>query len=113
MCSVWLEISISSNSCQYSFVIASVGFNTSIDHITIQHTPTCVENCFHSKVLYNCRSTFYQMSCTLGYNSENSVFSQRWTNYFAMNRCLSCAITITIYTINRDALILFKQKKMS
>ena len=41
MCSVWLKNSISYNSCQYSFVIASVGFN--IDRVTTQHTPKCVE----------------------------------------------------------------------
>ena len=41
MCSVWLKNSISYNSCQYSFVIASVGFN--IDRVTTQHTPECVE----------------------------------------------------------------------
>ena len=41
MCSVWVKNSISYNSCQYSFVIASVGFN--IDRVTTQHTPKCVE----------------------------------------------------------------------
>ena len=49
MCYVWLKISISNNSCQYYFIIASVGFN--IDHATSQHTPTCacVEKCTDSK----------------------------------------------------------------
>ena len=42
MCSGWLKNSISYNSCQYSFVIVSVGFN--IDRITTQHTSKCVEN---------------------------------------------------------------------
>ena len=60
MCSVWLKISISNNSCQYSFVIASVGFN--IDRATTQHTPKCIENCSDSKVSYNCLSNFNQMT---------------------------------------------------
>ena len=69
---VWLKNSISYNSCQYSFVIASVGFN--IDRVTTQHTPKCVENCSDRKVSYNCLSNFYQIFCNLGYNSENNVF---------------------------------------
>ena len=48
MCSLWLKISISYNSCQYSFVMASVGFI--IDRVTTQHTPKCVENCSDNKV---------------------------------------------------------------
>ena len=51
MCSLWFKISISYNSCRYSFVIASVGFN--IDRVTTQHAPKCVENCFDNKVSYN------------------------------------------------------------
>ena len=69
MCSVWLKNSIS---CQYSFVIASVGFN--IDRVTTQHTPKCVENCSDRKLTYNSLFNFYQIFCTLGNNSENSVF---------------------------------------
>ena len=72
MCRVWLKNRISYNSCQYSFVIASVGFN--IDRVTTQHTTKCVENCFDRNVSYNCLSNFYQIFCNLGYNSENSVF---------------------------------------
>ena len=72
MCSVWLKNSISYNSSQYFFVIASVGFN--IDRVTTQHTPKCVENCSDGKVSYNCLSYFYQIFCNLGYNSENNVF---------------------------------------
>ena len=72
ICSVWLKNSISYNSCQYSFVIASVGF--SIDRVTTQHTPKCAENCFDRKVSYNCISNFYHIFCNLGYDSENSVF---------------------------------------
>ena len=63
---------ISYNSCQYSFVIASVGFN--IDYVTSQQTPKCVEICSNRKVSYNCLSHFYQIFCNLGFNSENSVF---------------------------------------
>ena len=72
MCSVWLKNNISYNSCQYSFVIASVGFN--IDRVTTQHTPKCVENCSDRKVSYNYLSNFYQIFCNLGFNSENSDF---------------------------------------
>ena len=87
MCSVWLKNSISYNSCQYSFVIASVGFN--ID----KHTPKCVENCSDGKVSYNCLSNFYQIFCNLGYNFETTFFSQLCTDYFIMNQCLACAQT--------------------
>ena len=72
MCIVLLKISISNNSCQYSFVIASVAFN--IDRVTTQHTPKCVDNCSDSKGSYNCLSNYYQIFCSFGYNSENSVF---------------------------------------
>ena len=74
-CSVWLKISISNNSCPYFFVIASVGFN--IGSITTQHTPKCVEHCYAIKVSDNCLSSTCQIFCNLGYNSENSVFSQQ------------------------------------
>ena len=50
MCSVWLKNSIFYNSCQYSFVIASVGFN--IDRVTTQHTPKCVKNEHLYETLY-------------------------------------------------------------
>ena len=43
MCSLCQKIGISYNSCEYSFVFASVGFN--IDRVTTQHTPKYVENC--------------------------------------------------------------------
>ena len=74
MCSLSLKIRISYNSCQFSYVIACVGFN--IDRSTTEHTPTCVENCSNTKVSYNCLSNFYQFFYNLGYNSENSVYSQ-------------------------------------
>ena len=47
MCNVWLKVSISNNSCQYYFVITSVGFN--IDRVTTQHTLKCVEICSNSE----------------------------------------------------------------
>ena len=72
MCSVWLKNSISCNFCQYSFVIASVGFN--IDRVTTQHTPRCVENCSDRKVSYSCLSNFYQIFCNLSYNSKKAFF---------------------------------------
>ena len=94
MCSVWLKNSISYNSCQYSFVIASVGFN--IDRITTQHTPKCVENCSDRKVSYNCLSNFYRSSVTSLLTPKTAFFSQLCTDYFLMNLCLSCAQTVTI-----------------
>ena len=48
MCSLRQKISISYNSCRYSFVIAFVGFN--IDRVTTQHTPKCAEHCSGNKV---------------------------------------------------------------
>ena len=62
MCSVWLKNSISYDSCQYSFVIASVGFN--IDRVTTQHTPECVENCSDCKVSLIVYLTFTRSSVT-------------------------------------------------
>ena len=94
MCSVWLKNSISYNSCQYSFVIAYVGFN--IDRVSTQHAPKCVENCFDRKISDNYLSNFHQIFCNLGFNSENRVFSQLCTDYFLMNLCLSCAQTVTL-----------------
>ena len=70
-----LKISILSNYCRYSFVIASVGFI--IDRVTTQHTPKCVKKCSDNKVSYNCLTNFYQFLYKLGYNFENSVFFQR------------------------------------
>ena len=64
----WLKLRISNNSCQYSLVIAVVGFN--IGRVTTQQTPTCVENCPDSKVSYICLSKIYQIFGNLGYNSE-------------------------------------------
>ena len=74
MCNLWQKISISYNSCRFSVVIASVGFN--IDRKTKQHTPKCEENCSDNKVSHNGPSNSYQIFCKLGYNSENSVFFQ-------------------------------------
>ena len=78
MCSVWIKISISNSSCQYSIVIASVCFN--MDRVTTQHTPKCVENGSDSKVSYNCLPNFYQIFC-------NSVITLKTA--FFLNRGLS------------------------
>ena len=67
MCSLWQKIS--DNSCRYSFVIASGGFN--IDRVTTQHTPKCVENFSDNKVSDNYPSNFNQIISKLSYNSEN------------------------------------------
>ena len=94
MYSVWLKISISYNSCQYSFVIASVGFN--IDRVTTQHTPTCVENCSGRKVSIIVYLTFTRSSVTSVITLKTTYFSQLCTDYFVMNLCLSCAQTVTL-----------------
>ena len=74
ICSVWLKHSISYNSCQYSFVIASVGFN--IDRVTTQHTPKCVENCFDRKVSIIVYLTFIRSSVTSVITLKTACFSQ-------------------------------------
>ena len=96
MCSVWLKNSISYNSCQYSFLIASVGFN--IDRVTTQRTPKCVENCSDRKVSYNYLSNFYQIFCNLGFHSENSVF-------FSTVHCLFSYESMFVVCTDRDALV--------
>ena len=94
MCSVWLKNSISYNSCQYFFAIASVGFN--IERVTTQHTPKCVENCSDRKVSIIIYLTFTRSSVTSVLTLKTAFFSQLCTDYFLMNLCLSCAQTVTI-----------------
>ena len=80
MCGVWLKNSISYNSCQNSFVIASVGFN--IDRVTTQHTPKCVEYCFDRKVSINVYLTFTRSSVTSVITLKTAFFSQLYNDYF-------------------------------
>ena len=94
MCSLWQKNIISYNSCRFSVVIASVGFN--IDRVTTQHTPKCAENCSDNKVCCNCPSNSYQIICNLGYNSENSVFFSTVDKLFVLKRCTPCAETVTL-----------------
>ena len=96
MCSLWQNISISYNSCGFSVVITSVGFN--IDRVTTQHTRKCAENCADNKVSYNCPSNSYQIFCKLGYNSESSVF-------FLNRRQIICFETVYSMCTDCDALI--------
>ena len=91
MCTVWLKNNIFYNSCQYSFVIASVGFN--IDRVTTQHTPKCVENRKVSIIIY---LTFTRSSVTSVLTLKTAYFSQLCTDYFLMILCLSCAQTVTL-----------------
>ena len=95
ICSVWLKNSISYNSCQYYFVIASVGFN--IDRVTTEHTPKCVENCSDRKVSYNCLSNFIRSSVTSVITLKTACFSQLCTDYFVRN--------LFVMRRDRDALI--------
>ena len=70
----WLKNSISYNSCQYSFVIASVSFH--IDRVTTQHTPKCVENCSDRKVSIIIYLTFTR-------SSEISVLTLKTACFFS------------------------------
>ena len=94
MCSLWQKISISYNSCRFSVVIASVGYN--IDLVTTQHTPNCAENCSDNKVSYNCLSNSHQIFYKLGYYSENGVFFSTVDKFFVLKRCIPCAQTVTL-----------------
>ena len=94
MCTVWLKNSIFYNSRQYSFVIASVGFN--IDRVTTQHTPKCVENCSDRKGSIIIYLTFTRSSVTSVLTLKTAFFSQLCTDYFLMILCLSCAQTVTL-----------------
>ena len=91
---VWLKNGISYNSCQYSFVIASVGFN--MDRVTTQHTLKCVENCSDRKVSIIVYLTFTRSSVT-------SVISLKTAGFF-----LNCALIIyyklCLFCTDRDAL---------
>ena len=96
MCSVWLKNSISYNSCQYSFVIASVGFN--VDRVTTQHTPKCVENCSDRKVHIIIYLTFTRSSVTSDLTRKFSVFFSSVHSLFSYeSRFVVCT--------DRDALI--------
>ena len=75
MCSVWLKNSISYNSCQNSFVIASVGFN--IDRVTTQYTPKCVENCSDNKVSIIVLLTPIKFSVSSVITLKTAVFFNR------------------------------------
>ena len=68
------KISILHDFCQNSRLFASVGFT--IDRVTIQHTPNCLEICSDCKVSHICLSNLTQIFCNLGYNFENSVISE-------------------------------------
>ena len=96
MCRVWLKNSISYNSYQNYFVIASVGFN--IDRVTTQHASKCVENCSDRKKCHiNVYLTFTSSSVTSVITLKTAFFfSQLCTDYFVMNLCLACAQTVTL-----------------
>ena len=95
ICSVWLKNIISYNSCQYSFVIASIGFN--IDRVTTQHKPKCVENCSDRKVSIIVYLTFTRFFVTSLITLKTACISQLCTDYFVMSLCLMCT--------DREALI--------
>ena len=99
MCSLWQKISISYNSCRFSVVIASVGFN--IDRVTTQHTPNCANNCSDNKVLYNCLSNSYQIFYKLepslaALYKVHSVFFSAVDKLFVLKLCILYAQTVTL-----------------
>ena len=57
------KMSILYDFCGNSRLIASVSFT--IDRVTTQYTPKCVENCPDGKVLYISLSNFNQIFCNL------------------------------------------------
>ena len=75
MCSIRQKICMSYNSCQYSFVIASVVFN--IDRVTTQHTPKCVENCSDNKVSIIVLLTHTRFSVISVITLKTAVFFNR------------------------------------
>ena len=97
MCSVWLKNSIPYNSCQYSFVIASVGFN--IDRVTTQYTPKCVENCADRKVSIIVYLTFTRSSVTSVISLKTAFFLNCALIIFL---CLSCAQTVRVSLIDTE-----------
>ena len=74
MCNLWQKNSISYNSCRFSVVIASVGFN--IDRVTTQHTPICAENCSDNKVSIIVLLTLTRFSVSSVISLETAFFSQ-------------------------------------
>ena len=74
MCNLWQKNSISYNSCRFSVVIASVGFN--IDRVTTQHTPKCAENCSDNKVSIIVLLTLTRLSVSSVITLKTAFFSQ-------------------------------------
>ena len=95
MCSLWQKISISYNSCRFSVVIASVGFN--IDRKTKQHTPKCAENCSDNKV-----SVIVLLTPTRF--SVSSVITLK-TTFFLNRRQIICFERVYSMCTDRDASI--------
>ena len=89
-----LKISISYNSCRYPFVIASARFN--IDHVTTQYTPKCVENCSDNKISIIIYLTSNRFSVSSAVALKTAFFLNRRLIIFVMNRCFSCAQTVTL-----------------
>ena len=75
MCNLWPKNSISYNSCRFSVVIASVGFN--IDRKTKQHTPKCAENCSDNKVSIIVFLTLTRFSASSVITLKTAFFSQQ------------------------------------
>ena len=73
MRSLQYKMGFSYDFCRDSRLFAYIGFT--IDLVTTEHTPKCVENYSDRKVSHICLSNNYQIFCNLGYNSGNSVFS--------------------------------------
>ena len=94
MYNLWQKNSISYNSCRFSVVIASVGFN--IGRKTKQHTPKCVENCSDNKVLI--------IVLTLTRFSLSSVITLKTAFFLNRRQIIYFETVYSMYT-DRDASI--------
>ena len=95
MRNLWQKISISYNSCRFSVVIASVGYN--IDRKTKQHTPKCAENCSDNKVSIILLLTLTRFSVSSGITLKTAFFLNR--------RQIICFETVYSMCTDRDASI--------
>ena len=94
MCSLWQKISISYNSCRFSVVIASVGFN--IDRVTTQHAPKCAENCSENKVSIIVLLTPTRFFVSSVITLKTAFFFSTVDKLFVLKRCIPCAETVTL-----------------
>ena len=95
------KISLSYNSCRFSVVFASVGFN--INRVTTQHTSKCAKNCSDNKV-------FMIVLLTLTRFSVSSVKTLK-TAVFSLN-CRQIICFETVYSMCTDRDVSINNTKM-